>query len=161
MTSDYADLLAVFDEFGVRYLIVGGYAVMNYTEPRFTKDLDLWIATDAENARRTFAALAKYGAPLAGHSPEEFMEEQAWFQVGVAPVRVDVLLSVPGLCFEEAWARRVEASFLGRPATFVSREDLIAAKRAANRPQDRRDLRRLEKRSGQRRAEAAGSPGGA
>ena len=145
MTSDYKELLEVLNEFGVRYLIVGGHAVMKYTEPRLTKDLDLWIATDPDNADRVFRALAQFGAPLQGYSPADFTKERSWFQIGVAPVRVDILMSIPGVTFESAWDRRVQDHFLEVPASFISREDLIAAKEAAGRAQDKRDLRRLRK----------------
>lgn len=145
MTSDLRELLEVLNEGGVRYLIVGGYAVMKYTEPRLTKDLDIWIATDPENAERAYGALNRFGAPLGDCTPEDFTDPEHWFQIGVAPVRVDVLLSIPGLSFEDAWARRVEDEFLDVPVHFISRSDLMAAKEAAGRPQDRRDLRRLSK----------------
>jgi Nucleotidyl transferase of unknown function (DUF2204) len=148
MISDFKELLEVLNACGVRYLIVGGYAVMKYTEPRLTKDLDLWVATDRENAERVYAALARFGAPLAGYSPADFTNEEFWFQVGVAPVRVDVLLSISGVNFDEAWNRREDDEFLGTPAHFISRADLILAKEAAGRPQDRRDLRRLRKSPG-------------
>src|SRR5688572_25468062 len=145
MTSDYKELLEVLNEFGVRYLIVGGHAVMKYTEPRLTKDLDIWIATDSENAEKAFRALAKFGAPLGNYTPSDFTKEDAWFQIGVAPVRVDILMSIPGVSFDIAWRRREEDTFLGVPAHFISLEDLIKAKEAAGRTQDKRDLRRLRK----------------
>src|SRR2546426_6691190 len=113
MTSDYKELLEVLNEFAVRYLIVGGHAVMKYTEPRLTKDLDLWIATDAKNAELIYRALARFGAPLGGYTPADFTQEETWFQIGVAPVRVDILMSIPGASFEAAWDRRVQGEFLG------------------------------------------------
>lgn len=145
MTSDYKDLLEVLNAFAVRYLIVGGHAVMKYTEPRLTKDLDLWIATDSENAGRAYRALAEFGAPLGAYSAEDLTHEDSWFQIGMAPVRVDILMSIPGPSFEEAWARRVDGEFLGVAAHYISREDLIVAKQASGRPQDKRDLKRLSK----------------
>lgn len=148
MRSDFRELLEVLNACGVRYLIVGGYAVMKYTEPRFTKDLELSVASDPENAERTYRALMDFGAPVSDYAPHDFTDEELWFQIGIAPVRVDILLSVLGVSFEEAWSRRVEADFLGAPAHFISREDLIRAKEAAGRPQDRRDVRRLRKHPG-------------
>src|SRR2546421_8512266 len=145
MTSDYKELLEVLNAYGVRYLIVGGYAVMKYTEPRLTKDLDLWIATDPANADRAYCALAQFGAPIGNYTPADLTVEDAWFQIGVAPVRVDVLMSIPGVTFEECWQRRLKDMFLGVPASFISREDLILAKEAAGRAQDKRDARRLRK----------------
>jgi hypothetical protein len=145
MMSDYKDLLEVLNAYGVRYLIVGGYAVMKYTEPRLTKDLDLWIATDAANAESAYNALLMFGAPLEQCTPEDFTHEEFWFQIGVAPVRIDILLSVSGVSFEEAWSRRVDGEFLNVPAHFIGFEDLMRSKEAAGRPQDKRDLRRLRK----------------
>ena len=130
MTSDYKELLEVLNAYGVRYLIVGGHAVMKYTEPRLTKDLDIWIAVDADNAERAYRALAQFGAPLGNYSPTDFTKEDAWFQIGVAPVRVDILMSIPGVTFESAWSKRVQESFLDVPVSFISREDLILSKEA-------------------------------
>src|SRR5579872_6353629 len=145
MTSDFADMLVALNAFDARYLIVAGYAVMSYTEPRFTKDLDVWVATDEENAERTFRALAHFGAPITGYTASDFMDTGSWFQVGVPPVRIDILMSITGVEFEAAWPRRVEGTFHGVPAHFISREDLIAAKRASGRPQDKRDIKQLLK----------------
>ena len=66
MNSDFEELLSIFNENGVRFLIVGGHAVMFYTEPRYAKDLDVWIGSSAENAARVYRSLLKFGAPLAG-----------------------------------------------------------------------------------------------
>jgi len=145
MTSDYKELLEVLNAFDVRYLIVGGYAVMKYTEPRLTKDLDVLVATDEQNAERVYRALSQFGAPVGAYTPADFTDENAWLQIGVAPVRVDILMSVPGVSFEGAWSRRIDEEFLGVPAHYISREDLILAKQAAGRPQDKRDLKRLSK----------------
>jgi hypothetical protein len=63
-SPDFRELLKAFEKYKVRYLIVGGYAVMKYSEPRFTKELDLFIATDRENANSVYTALKEFGAPL-------------------------------------------------------------------------------------------------
>src|SRR5260370_773432 len=81
--------------------------------PSGRSKLDLWIAADPENAERAYRALTEFGAPVSGHTPRDFTDERSWFQIGVAPVRVDIMLSLPGISFEEAWGRRVEAEFLG------------------------------------------------
>src|SRR5437016_2023132 len=120
MTSDYKDLLEVLNACGVRYLIVGGHAVMKYTEPRRTKDLDLWVATDPANAENVHRALSAFGAPVERYTPSDFTQAEFWFQIGVAPVRVDILMSLPGVSFEEAWGRPVDDLFLGVPA-YLSR----------------------------------------
>src|SRR5207245_10959189 len=132
MTSDYRELLEVVNAFDVRYLIVGGHAVMMYTEPRLTKDLDLWIASDLQNAERVYAALTRFGAPLSGCTAADFTREELWFQIGVAPVRVDILLSITGGSFEEAWSRRVASAFLGVPAYFILKGVLILTKESSD-----------------------------
>lgn len=103
-SSHFKELLRAFNERGAEYLIVGGYAVMKYTEPRFTKDLDLWIRSSAENAARVYEALAEFGAPLErdGLAPQDFTSEELTYQIGVAPVRVDILTHVSGLQFADA-----------------------------------------------------------
>ncbi len=136
VNSDFSDLLRLFNVHGVRYLVIGGYAVIQYAEPRYTKDLDIWISTDLDNAEAVYAALREFGAPLAGLTPADFAEEGYLYQMGVPPMRVDVLMGIPGLEFEHAWERRVEVDFDGLPVLFICREDLIAAKIASGRPQD-------------------------
>jgi hypothetical protein len=143
VNSDFSELLSVFNAYQVRYLVIGGYAVIRYTEPRSTKDLDLLIQADATNGRSVFAALAAFGAPLADLTPDDFAEEGYVYQMGVAPLRVDILMSVPGVNFDDAWERREEVEMAGLTIPFISREDLIASKRAAGRPQDLVDVQSL------------------
>src|SRR5262249_2582435 len=97
ISSDFRDLLYEFTVARVRFVVVGAYAVIQHTEPRYTKDLDLWIEPTAENARRVYRALGRFGAPLARLSTAELAQPQMVFQIGVAPVRVDLLTSVAGL----------------------------------------------------------------
>src|SRR5580692_5697363 len=97
INSDFRDLLRNLNGAGVQYLVVGGYAVMVHTEPRYTKDLDLWIKPELKNAQALLAALLEFGAPIADVTPEDFTEPEIFFQIGVDPVRVDILTSVLGL----------------------------------------------------------------
>jgi hypothetical protein len=102
MNSDFKDLLRIFNEHSVRYLIVGGYAVIKYTEPRYTKDLDVWIEASPENSRAVFEALRQFGAPLKNISPKDFAKRGSIYQMGRPPARIDVLTSVEGLRFADA-----------------------------------------------------------
>lgn len=136
VNSDFTDLLKLFSDKKVKYLIIGGYAVIQYAEPRYTKDLDVWISTDISNAKSVYKALKEFGAPLAELTEADFSEEGYFYQMGVPPMRVDILMGIPGIEFEEAWQKRVEIDFDGLLVTFISREDLITAKRASGRPQD-------------------------
>ncbi|HSG43678.1 MAG TPA: hypothetical protein VLA72_11035 [Anaerolineales bacterium] len=117
-------------------MVIDGYAVVQYAEPRFTKDLDMLISTDTRNAKAIYNALLEFGAPLSGLSWKDFSEEGFFFQMGVPPVRVDILMGIPGIQFEECWNRRMEDYFEGLKVIFISKQDLITSKRAAGRPQD-------------------------
>jgi predicted nucleotidyltransferase len=143
VSSDFKDLLKHFNDNHVKYLVVGGYAVIKYTEPRYTKDLDLWIRVDPENAAAVFQSLREFGAPLVDMTAEDFAQEGYFYQMGVPPVRVDILMSITGLTFDQAWKNRVEADFDGIPVSFISREDLITSKSALGRPQDLIDVELL------------------
>lgn len=142
----FKELLQRFNANEVEYLIVGGYAVMKYTEPRFTKDLDLWVSNSQENSTRVYRGLAQFGAPLIqdGLTPEDFTSDSITYQIGVAPVRIDVLTNIDGVCFADAWMRRVAGAFFGIPVHFISLEDLIANKRQAGRNSDLEHLRYLQ-----------------
>ena len=105
-SQDFKDLLSILAKHEVRYLVIGGYAVMLYSEPRWTKDLDLWIAIDSENARAVFNALKKFGAPLSGLSAADFSAPGCFYQMGNPPLRVDVMMGIPGGDFDAAWQRR-------------------------------------------------------
>jgi len=124
-------------------LVVGGYAVIKYAEPRYTKDIDLWVKADKDNAAAVYKALRTFGAPLTGLTEDDFSHEGYFYQMGVAPVRVDLLMSIPGLEFEQAWDRRVMVDFDGIMVPFISKQDLIKSKKASGRPQDLIDAQLL------------------
>lgn len=145
VNSDFSDLLRIFNEHGVKYMVVGGYAVVQYAEPRFTKDLDILIATNKKNAEAIYKALREFGAPLTGLTSKDFAEDGFFFQMGVPPIRVDVIMGIPGVNFEECWGRRVEVDFEDLRVIFISKQDLIVSKRAAGRPQDLIDANLLSK----------------
>jgi hypothetical protein len=148
MFDDFKELLSIFNAQKVKYLIVGGYAVSYHAQPRATKDMDILVKPDAENGKAVYAALAKFGAPLEGLTPDDFIERNKFFRLGRAPVMVDILPEISGVDFDHAWPKRVEAMIdpaSGLSASFISREDLIAAKLAAGRPQDIADVAALRK----------------
>ena len=140
----FSELMRIFNAHGVKYLVVGGYAVMLYSEPRFTKDLDLWVGDDRDNASRVFRALAEFGAPLTGVDPADFAKPDLIYQLGVPPLRIDVLTSISGVDFEAAWVRRREAAYGDVTARFIALEDLLRNKRAVARASDLADCERLE-----------------
>jgi hypothetical protein len=143
----YRELLQLLNEFEVEYLIVGGFAVMKYSEPRYTKDLDVWVHNSAQNSRRVVGALTKFGAPLEhdGITPETFTEKQVVYQIGIAPARIDILTEITGVEFPDAWRKRVASTFFGVPVNFISLEDLVANKQALGRSSDLKDLKQNRK----------------
>jgi hypothetical protein len=145
LSRDLKDLLEILNKWGVEYLVVGGHALSVYTEPRATKDLDVWVNPTPENAKLAFAALKEYGAPLFGTSEEFFTERDTFLTIGVAPNRIDVLKSIDGVEFPECWATRKTFRIGDVEANFPSLEKLLAAKLAAGRPQDLVDASKLMK----------------
>ncbi|MGB9489944.1 MAG: hypothetical protein WCA92_05695 [Terriglobales bacterium] len=139
----YKELLQLLNEFQVEYLIVGGFAVMKYGEPRYTKDLDVWVGNSAQNSQKVVEALKRFGAPLDqdGITPGTFTEKQVVYQIGIAPVRIDILTEITGVRFADAWKTKVASTFFGVPVHFISFDDLVANKRALGRASDLGDLR--------------------
>ena len=150
MNPDFRDLLQVFNEERVRYLIIGGYAVIKHTEPRYTKDLDLWTAPDPENGRRVHAALTRFGAPLGELSSADFTQAGFFFTMGLPPSRVDILFTLDGLEFEDSWAKRVESTLGDIVVRFISRDDLIKNKELVGRLQDLADAEKLRLTDGEK-----------
>ena len=141
----YKELLQLLNEFEVRYLIVGGYAVMKYTEPRYTKDLDIWIENSTENSVRVFEALGRFGAPLESDeiTSRIFTEPDVTYQIGVAPVRIDILTQITAIEFSDAWEKRVQGTIFNTSVSFISRDHLIANKQATGRSSDVEQLKQL------------------
>ena len=150
MYQDHKDLLSAFHAHGVKYLVVGGYAVIFYAQPRATKDMDLYIKADPANAQATYGALVEFGIALGNVRAEDFANRNNFFRFGHDPCGIDILPDIPGVDFDEAWERRVESVIdpeTGLKASFISRDDLIAAKLAAGRPQDLADVDAIRKSS--------------
>lgn len=120
MPPDFIDLLRAFAEADVRCLVVGAYALGLHGRPRATGDLDVWVDATPENAARVMRALAAFGAPLDTVTAEDFSHEGIAFQIGLPPLRVDILTQLSGLSFAEAWPdrvcrpiERIDADFIG------------------------------------------------
>lgn len=144
LNPDYSDMLSAFAAEGVEYLLIGAYAMAVHGEPRATGDMDLWVCPSEENAARVMNALTRFGAPLSQVSAADFEEENVVFQIGLAPRRIDLLTSVEGVTFDEAWPERLAIELAGTEVSVISRHHLIQNKRALGRAQDRADVERLE-----------------
>ncbi len=147
VNPDFRDLFSAFNTAGVKYLLVGGYAVAFHAEPRFTKDLDLWIEASSVNAERAFAALRAFGAPVSSITSRDLATPESVLQIGMPPNRIDVATSIDGVDFETAWANRVETDYGDQRIHVIGKKELIANKRACGRPQDLSDVERLERQS--------------
>jgi hypothetical protein len=145
MDRDFLDMLSALSDAGAEYLVVGAHAVAVHGSPRATGDLDLWIKPSPENADRVWRALAQFGAPLGDLTREDLTSPDVVFQIGVQPLRIDILTSITGVIFEEAWPRRTLVEVESRSIPFLSRADLIRNKRATGRPKDAFDVESLEK----------------
>lgn len=144
MNPDFRDLLSAFNAHGVEYLVVGAHALAAHGHVRATEDLDVWVRPNAENATRVLAALTAFGAPLQDLREEDLARAGLVFQIGVAPVRIDVITEIEGVEFEDALPDRLEATLGGLRVPVLSRHHLIVNKRAVGRLQDLADVERLE-----------------
>lgn len=149
--SDFSALLAAFNDAGVEYLLIGGRAYSFHDQPRYTKDYDIWIRPTIENAERAYAALVRFGAPLSDITRDDLIDPDAFYAMGVPPNRVDVLSTIEGITFDEAWPRRVEGRHGDERMWVIGVDDLITNKRAVGRPTDLIDVERLERRQRRKR----------
>lgn len=147
INSDFKDLLSALNDKKVEYLLIGGFAVIIHSEPRYTKDIDLWVNPTPENSKKVYAALAAIGAPLSqlNISEEDFNREGYFVQFGREPARIDILMSVKGLTFEQAWKNHLVVDIDGVKTNLISRSDLINVKLECGRPQDLIDAAALKK----------------
>jgi len=143
MHQDFLDLLRAFIDRKVRFLIVGAYALGVHGRPRATGDLDVWVDPTPENAANVMSALEQFGAPTAQVRAEDFSRPGIVFQMGLPPVRIDVLTELTGLTFGEAWSTRTRAAFGPVMADVLGREAFIKNKRATGRARDLGDLEAL------------------
>jgi len=133
LAHGFRAMLAALNENGVAYLVVGAHALAVHGHVRATKDLDIWVRPEAANAARLLKALGAFGAPLHDLSKAELSTPGIVFQVGVPPVRIDIVTSIDGVGFDAAWEARVQSRFVDQPVAVLSRAHLIANKRAAGR----------------------------
>jgi len=145
LNPDFSDLFAELNSAEVRYLLVGGYAVGVHAEPRFTKDLDVWIDFAPDNAAQTYGALANFGAPLQQFTQADLERPGNIVQIGLPPNRIDLLTSIDGVAFDEAWDLRLQIKYGAQFVHVISAQHLIQNKRASGRPQDLADIAALEK----------------
>jgi len=144
LNPDFHEMLSLFNDEQVEYMVVGAYALAYHGLPRATGDIDLWIRRSDENASRIWQAMSRFGVPLSDLTKDDLKNPETVFQIGIAPRRIDILTSIDGVEFDEAIQemKRVEIEDIEIP--IIGRRHLIQNKKAAGRPQDEADVIRLE-----------------
>jgi hypothetical protein len=140
---DFRDLLALLNEHKVEYLIVGGYALAFHGAPRFTGDIDILVRPSQENARRVLQAIAAFGFEFPTLTVDDFQNPNQVVQLGVPPVRIDLITSLTGVSWEEADSSKVVGHFGDVNVHYIGREQFIANKRATGRKKDLSDIKAL------------------
>jgi hypothetical protein len=144
LNSDYRDLFAALNETGSKYLLVGGYALAHHARPRFTQDIDVWVEATPENAERVHRALLAFGAPADRFEIADFASPRFVVQLGVAPNRIDILTTISGVEFAEAWPERETTRYGDQSVPVIGRKELIRNKLASGRAQDLVDVEVLQ-----------------
>jgi len=141
--TDFKELLELFNRHRVEYLVVGGYALAFHGAPRVTGDIDLFVRPTSENAERILAALDEFGFASLNLSKDDFTTPGMVVQLGVPPVRIDIITRVSGVSWEKADAGKVAGNYADTPVFFIGREDFISNKRATGRVKDAADIEAL------------------
>ena len=144
LNNHYKDILLILSEKKVKFLLIGAYAMAAHGYPRSTMDIDLFVMPEPENAYLVLQALDEFGASTGDLSAKDLQKEGLIFQIGVAPCRIDILTSIDGMEFEDAYARSELIDIEGIPVRVLSVPDLIANKRATGRTKDLADVELLE-----------------
>jgi hypothetical protein len=150
--KDFKEFIELLNKNDVRYLVVGGYAVAYHSIPRFTKDIDFFIEPTKDNSKNVLATCAQFGFGNIGLKEEFFQELGQIIQLGYSPLRIDIITTIAGVTFEDAWKNRVKGFYGDVPCNFISKEDLIINKKSTARKQDLADLETLTKKVTKKRA---------
>jgi predicted nucleotidyltransferase len=145
LKKDFSDMIKIFLEERVLFLLVGGISINLYGYVRATKDMDLWVQSSKENALKVIKALAKFGAPMQDISARDFEKEGMIFQIGIEPIRIDIITAISGVKFEDAVQNAKIMEIDGISIPTISIQDLIKNKKASGRHKDLADAEVLEK----------------
>jgi hypothetical protein len=145
VNEDFRDLLAELNARQVEFVLVGAHALAAHGYVRATEDLDIWVRPSPENAKRVMECLRAFGAPLHDLTEKDLSTPGVVFQIGVEPIRIDVLTAIDGVGFDEAWLDRLSLKFLDQPVSVLSKNHLIKNKLATGRTQDLADVEALKR----------------
>jgi hypothetical protein len=146
LNEDFRDILILFADGEVEFLLVGAYALALHGAPRASGDIDLFVRPSSENAAKVYSQLVRFGAPVSalGITADDLAKPGVVYQLGLPPRRIDVLTEISGLSFDDAWQTRETATLEGRSIPFIGRDAFIRNKEAAGRPKDLADASRLK-----------------
>ncbi len=142
--NDYKEILELFNKYNVKYLVVGAYAMGNYGYSRHTLDIDLWIEKSLENAENILKAFDDFAVPFELKA-DELLQDNFIIQIGIEPLRIDVITDIDGVDFSDAWLNKTNNSLFGQEVNFISIKDLVKNKKSTNRTKDKYDVCELEK----------------
>ncbi|MBI3694960.1 MAG: hypothetical protein HY238_09000 [Acidobacteria bacterium] len=143
LPKDLREFIGLLNSHGVEYVLVGAYAMAYHTRPRYTDDIDILVRPSPENAVRLEGVIQAFGFTSLGLSATDFQRENRVVQLGHPPNRIDILTSISGVSFEEAWQERQFGDLDGLHVPFLNKGCLVRNKRASGRDQDLEDLKRL------------------
>lgn len=143
LNPDFKEFIQSLNDNDVRYLVVGGYAVALHGHPRYTKDIDIWIEPDPENAARMVKAIIQFGFESLGLETDDFLEKDVIIQLGYPPNRIDLMTSLSGVNFKSCYAERISVEIDGVGVNFIDLVNLRKNKSASARTQDLADLENL------------------
>ena len=142
--KDFRDLLVLLNKNDVAFMIVGGYALAFHGAPRFTGDIDIYVRPDPDNAIRILAALNEFGFGSLGLTSEDFQSPNKVTQLGVPPIRIDLITSITGVTWEEAEDNKCAGNYGDVPVFFIGKDQFIANKMAAGRKKDLADIEAID-----------------
>lgn len=148
LNPDFREFIKLLNEKGAKYLVIGGYAVALHGYPRYTKDVDFWIWLDQENAAKVVETIDDFGFKSLGIVVDDLLDKENVIQLGYPPARIDLLVDIPAVDFEECYAKKKVIDTEGVAVNFIDIESLIKTKLATGRPQDKVDAAKLTKKKG-------------
>lgn len=145
LSQDFEDFIKLLNEYKVEYMIVGGYAMAFHGKPRYTGDLDIWINISDANALKLISVIRDFGFSSLNFTKEDFLKENLINQIGYPPLRIDIITTIDGVEFNDAYAKKLEIKLDGLSANYIGLNQLIANKKASARKIDLIDVEDLEK----------------
>lgn len=145
INKDFEDFFHILNKNKVEYLVVGGYAVIYYSEPIATKDLDIWVNPTRENSKKVYKSIEEFfGCPLKDAKEEDFATPGTIYQIGISPNRIDIVNQIKGVSFKTAWKKREFFKYGKEKVWVIGKKDLIKNKKLLKREQDLWHLKKLE-----------------